>query len=309
MNIDSDMRRLAERQHGVIGRDQLSAPSKLLRVRVARGEWDLPTPRVLRLVGSPTTHAQTLMIAVLDGGRGTFISCAAAGSLWRLPSFDGSIVETSRQRGTSGRGPAIGTLHLPRYLPEHHTTMLSGIPVTSLARTIFDVAPRLHPKRLERVVDNVVAKSPGMLRALHTMLAELAEHGRDGIVAMREVLEERPNGYIAPASGLEARFRGILIEAGEAPFDRQVDLGRHEWIGRVDFVDLDLGLIVEIDSALHHTSRLDQLHDEARDEALLAAGWRRVLRIRDVEVWGNPSKVVRKVRQARAELRLTRFGT
>ena len=54
---------------------------------------------------------------------------------------------------------------------------------------------------------------------------------------MGALLLKRPVGYRPPESGLEARFMQILADAGEPPLERQVDLGGHDWIGRVDFLD------------------------------------------------------------------------
>ena len=173
------------------------------------------------------------------------------------------------------------------------------MPVTSLARTLFDVAADVHSSRLERLVDTVLARTPGMLPLLHAMLEELGARGRNGIAAMREILEQRPMGYMPPASGLEARFMRILADAGEPALDRQVDVGGHEWIGRVDFVDRDSRLLVEIDSALHHTSKLDRERDRQRDQALLAAGWRAVVRLAEEQVWYRPSEAVAIVHRAR----------
>ena len=131
------------------------------------------------------------------------------------------------------------------------------------------------------------------------MLDELGARGRNGIGAMREILRERPVGYVAPASGLQARFRRVLAEAGERPLDRQVDLGGSEWIGRVDFVDRAARVLVEIDSAVHHSSKLDRARDTERDAALLAAGWRVVVRVSEEQVWYRPSEAVDAVRRAR----------
>jgi very-short-patch-repair endonuclease len=119
---------------------------------------------------------------------------------------------------------------------------------------------------------------------------------------LRRVLAERPDDYIAPASGLEARLVRLLADAGEAPLARQVDVGGHEWTGRVDFLDRSLGIVVEVDSDLHHTSPLDREHDCRRDAALLTAGWRAVVRVTDDEVWRRPHDAVRRIREARARV-------
>jgi very-short-patch-repair endonuclease len=120
---------------------------------------------------------------------------------------------------------------------------------------------------------------------------------------MRAVLKQRPIGYQAPQSGLEIRFEQILERAGERPMERQADLGGHDWIGRVDYIDWTLLLIVEIDSAAHHTSVTDRALDAERDKALIAAGFRAVLRIPSEDVWSYPERVVAAVRQARLQLR------
>lgn len=161
------------------------------------------------------------------------------------------------------------------------------------------MAGDVHPARLERLVDTVLAKSPSMLAALHAMSEELTGSGRAGMTAMRSVLAARPPGYVAPASGLEARFARILTEAGERPLERQIDLGGHEWVGRVDFYDRALAIVVEIDSDIHHTSLVDRAHDRRRDERLREAGWREIVRVSEDEVWRHPHDAVAKVRTAR----------
>lgn len=301
MALDDDMRLLAEVQHSVLAREQaraLGATTPALRNRLAGPDWDAPTNRVLRLTGSVHSIRQRLMIAVLDAGAGSAVSHRSAAALWRLPGFGfgSGRIEVNRHRALSYRTSAVAAVHRPRLLPATHVTERSGLPVTTLARTLLDIAPSLHPARLERLVDTVASKSPSVLTSLRTMLHEMKTHGRDGAAAMRLVLAARPDGYVPPASGLEARFAHLLAEAGEAPLERQVDVGGHEWVGRVDFLDRSLGLVVEVDSDLHHTSPMDRAHDRRRDAALLAAGWRAVLRISEDEIWRRPQDAVARVR-------------
>jgi hypothetical protein len=302
MELDDALRALAATQYSVVARRQaraLGATPSAMRNRLNGPDWELATPRVLRLVGAPRGIRQELMIAVLDAGPGAAVSHRAAAALWRLPGFGFDAMEVSLRRGVSGAASHAAIVHRPSLLPPSHVTERHGIPVTTLSRTLFDVAGGLRPGRLERVVDTVVAKSPATLLALRTVLAELGASGRPGVAAMRALLSERPDGYVATASGLEARFARILADAGEPPLSRQVDLGGHDWIGRVDFVDRARRIVVEVDSDVHHTSPLDRVHDRRRDDALLAAGWHQVIRVTEDAIWRRPDVAVSLVRDAR----------
>lgn len=306
MSLNEDFRSLAEMQYSLVSRRQarsLGATRSGLQSRLLGPDWDAPTPRVLRLVGAPRTVRQHLMLAVLDAGPGAVVSHSSAAALWQLPGFSFTTVEVSRPRHRSTCATAGARPHHPRLLPASHVTDRHHIPVTTLARTMFDLAGRLHPARLERLIDTVVSRSPSALMALHALLPELAAAGRSGIAAMRVLLDSRPEGYVATASGLEARFASILAEAGEAPMERQVDVGGHEWVGRVDFLDRMLRLIVEIDSDVHHTSPLDRAHDRRRDRQLQSAGWREVVRVTEDEVWRHPRVALERVQDARRRAR------
>jgi very-short-patch-repair endonuclease len=141
-----------------------------------------------------------------------------------------------------------------------------------------------------------------MLPALHRTLPELACRGRTGITVMRGILDAYPIGAAVPASGNEARFEEICGNAGIHGFERQVDVGGHSWLGRVDYLLRRLGLVIEIDSELHHSSPGDVARDEERDKAMLAAGFRKILRIAAEDLWRAPHVVVTAVRTAIAEV-------
>jgi very-short-patch-repair endonuclease len=180
--------------------------------------------------------------------------------------------------------------------------MLDGVPIASPALVLFQLAGQVHPLRAERACDNAWAMGLVSGGGLHALLDELAEHGRNGISVMRAILSERPPHYQPPASGLERRFASILQEAGEEPMRRQVDVGGESWVGRVDFADSSLPLVVEINSERYHSSLTDQRADQARHEALHGAGFT-VLWFWDTEIWHEPHRVVLEVRRARVALR------
>lgn len=293
------IRTLAEDQHGVVSRAQcrqLGWTAPELRPGERRGEWERVSARVLRLVGSPRTTRAALMAAVLDAGNGAVASHRSAADLWQLPGFRVESLDVARPHDADHHRGALGVVHRTRSLPAHHVTVLEGIPVTTAARTLFDLAGMLHSQRTERAVDTAIAKSPAILPALHRMLPELAERGRNGITAMRAILDDRPVGTVVPASALEARTVHILREAGIVTRP-QVDLGGVDWIGRVDLLVVGTRVVVEVDSFRFHTARLDRLRDARRDAELAGAGYT-VVRVTEEEVWWAPAEVVRRVRAA-----------
>ena len=170
---------------------------------------------------------------------------------------------------------------------------LEAIPITSPARTIFDLAGVLHPGRTERALDSALGRRLTTMAALHQVTANLSARGRPGSALMRRLLADRDLSYRAPESNLEARFESILEDAGVAVPLRQRDVGGQEWIGRVDYLDPQRKVVVEIDSDLHHTSILDDAADARRDAALTEAGYT-VVRIREHDLWHRPEEVVRQ---------------
>ena len=124
--------------------------------------------------------------------------------------------------------------------------------------------------------------------------------GAPGTAALRHLILARPDGYRPADSNLELRFESILEEAGEAPFARQVEVGDDDGlIGRVDFLDRDLGVIVEVQSALFHSGLVDAARDAERLARLRRAGWI-VIEVTDEEVWHRKAEVVARVRSARS---------
>lgn len=291
---------VVQAQQAAFARWQSSALGKSrgwLDTHVRHGEFEVMTQRVLRLTGAPRTAEQDLMIAVLDAGPGSVATMRSAAWLWSVPGFSPGALDVIRGRGQERREGA--TSRWPRRVPAHHVTMVRGIPVVTLARTIFELASMpLYVARFPRIIDTIDGKSPALLVALHEMLPEVAGRGKSGSTFMRETLAYRPADRVR-LTGVERRFEHILTEAGIPVPRRQVDIGGHSWIGRVDYLDDDIAVIYEIDSAAHHASFLDRLHDERRDAEARAAGFREIVRITDEGVWYDPPAVRGAVLDAR----------
>lgn len=233
------------------------------------------------------------MAATLDAGAGSAVSHAAAAALWGLPGFAPGAVDVTRAVGLDAHPSTLAALHRTCCLPPAHVRLFQHIPVTSPARTIFDLAGVIHPKRAERALDNALGRRLTTVPALRQVTEELARPGRPGSALMRRLLAERALSYRAPESNLEARFESILEDAGIAVPLRQRDVGGHEWVGRADYLDPGRKVVVEIDSDLHHTSMLDDDADTSRDAALTEAGYK-VVRIPEHDLWHRPDEVVRR---------------
>jgi very-short-patch-repair endonuclease len=165
-------------------------------------------------------------------------------------------------------------------------TVLAGFPVVRPERIPFDLAATVHPGRVERVVDDLWSRRLLTGATLHRVLGELAGRGRPGLAVMRALLQDRPPGWVPPASGLESRVASQLRRHGLPAFDRQVDVGGDVWVGRVDFLHRPSRVVLEVQSDRYHAALSDRRADERRLAALRAAGWL-VVEVLESEVWAR----------------------
>jgi len=198
--------------------------------------------------------------------------------------------------GGVGRGAtATNGLHRTTYLPPHHLTTVDHVPVLTPTRLLFQLAASNRPGRMALLTDRAWSRRLVSGASLHSMCEELSEHGRVGMAVMREVLSTRPLGYVPPESNLEARFEQIRRDHDLPAMRRQVNLGGREWLGRVDFVAVDLPLVVFVDGEHWHSSVLDRAADARQEAALEAAGFV-VVRVLEYELWHDVHTAVAKVR-------------
>jgi very-short-patch-repair endonuclease len=114
---------------------------------------------------------------------------------------------------------------------------------------------------------------------------------------MRAIVHARGDGYVPPASELEALGFAVLRAGGLPDPVRQLDVGGEHWIGRVDCAYPEARLIIEFDGRRHWQALLEAEADRERDAELAAAGWR-VMRITWRQLTDDPDAVVRRVRAA-----------
>jgi very-short-patch-repair endonuclease len=221
----------------------------------------------------------------------------SAAALLGIPGFERrGLVEAVTPRPRRHRDPTA-IVHRWRVLPADHVTVVEGIACTRVARTLVDLAGVLHPRRTARAVDNALAMGIVTVAGLRDVFDELAQRGRKGIAAMRDILDERCDDYVPVESELEARFVDLVRGAGLPEPVRQLNVGdESDWIGRVDFAYPAMGLLLELDGRRHHSAKLDVEADRLRDARLAQAGWR-TARVGWDEVVDHPDQVVARIRR------------
>jgi very-short-patch-repair endonuclease len=291
----------AERQHGLVLIDAPRAAGVTregLRHAVRHGDAEQVTQRVLRLPGTPRTGYQRVLAAILDASPGAFACGHTAASLWGIRGYSMFPVHVARARGVSGRRTQLAVLHEVKCLLPVHVTVMDAIPIVRPERLALELCAREHPLRAGRAVDDMWRRRLLSGRSLRRFIQDASVQGRPGLQALRALVDERGDHYVPPASNLESRFAAILARSGLPEMRRQVDSGSDVWVGRVDFRDRRLPLIVEIQSERYHTALTDTQGDEVRSAALRDAGFE-VVEITEDQVWHRPDEVVRVIEEAR----------
>jgi very-short-patch-repair endonuclease len=207
------------------------------------------------------------MAPVLASGANTVLSHRGAAALWELRrSFCHEVtVPTSRH-------PRGGILMHEAELPPDEVTTVEGIPVTTVPRTLLDLAAVVSQRELARAVNEAE------IRQLEDQLslADLVERHphRAGIAAVRAVLETLRAGTTVTRSELEARFREFVRANGLPPPALNAPVLGLE----CDCLWRAERLVVELDGRAVHGTTLAFERDRERDRMLQAAGWR-VIRV------------------------------
>ncbi len=256
---------LAAKQHGVVARRQLlelGLSAQSIQHRLARGRLHR-IHRGVYAVGRPALDREGRWIAaVLAAGRGAVLSYESAAALWGFGPLP-AIVEITIPVASPRRCDDIRVHRRPNLLTTH-VTVHNAIPVTKPVRTAIDLATRLGPARLERMIneaDRLGLFSPeGLLAALNDY------PGVRGVGPLRSLMGARI--FLLTDSELERRFLRIVEKARLSCPLTQHDVGGF----RVDFFWPDLGLVVETDGLTYHRTPSQQARDRVRDQAHLAAG-------------------------------------
>jgi uncharacterized protein DUF559 len=233
------------------------------------------------------------LAAVKACGLGAVLSHYAAAAHLGIVRWDGRYPEVTVV-GASARRHAGVRVHRTAALEPVDVIRREGIPTTSPARTLVDLASFLDQRRLRRAVRQAQSLKLVELRLLAEALGRLGP--RRGVSKLVMIMATGP----APTrSELEDVLLDLILAGGLAHPDVNVPLvlGGREVIP--DFRWPERQLIVEADGAAWHDNKLSK-EDDAERQALLEAHGERILRVTWHQAISHPRQTLARITEAGA---------
>jgi very-short-patch-repair endonuclease len=231
-------------------------------------------------------HGECLA-AVLAVGPGALLSYHSAGWLWGLWQGSPQPYEVTAFVPRHHPAPPKVVRHRARNLAEADRVMVEGIPVTSVARTLLDLAWKLSGDQLRRALAR--AEDLGLLDLdeLHSVIER--NRGHHGAKRLRHALSiYRPPAYTR--SEFERRFVEHLVSSGLP----RPATGWNEVGYELDVYWPDLRFGVELDAYETHGTRDAFERDHDRDLAFALAEIETV-RVSERQFHRNPNEIIARV--------------
>jgi len=286
---------LARAQHGPVAHRQLLAlglSHEQIAYRLRVGRLLRRHPSVYLVGHEVLTREGRWMAAVLACGDGAALSHFDAAAHHDLMATRGSRIHVTRP-STSGRAPDPRRIALHRVgtLRTWERTTVDGIPTTTVARTLLDLARRVHPTTLEDVIQRAIRLHRFDLVEVRRCLQEHPRQpGAPKLRRLLEALAERDAAHLR--SDLERRFLALCDDHG---LPRPAANARIEGF-EVDFLWPTRKVVAELDGYAHHASRTAFERDRERDQRLAVAGYT-VVRVTHQQMTRTPVEVADRLRR------------
>lgn len=286
-----------EGQHGVASRRQLLAAGlsrHAIDSRVRTGRLITVHPGVYSTLRTTDKYSM-LMAAVLSGGPGSLVCRRSAACLWGFgpPNHRPSVLRRFNRKPDApgdARSFASGevSIHRTRTLPARDIASKDGIPVTSVARTLLDLAG-ISGSRLDEFFDSA-ARSRLLERGELLPILDRGPGWR-GIGRLRHLIEEWDPLLATSRSDLEMKFLRICRQS-QLPEPRMNSrVAGYE----VDFMWPQKQLVAEVDGFEFHSGQAAFESDHIRDADLAMAGYR-VVRFTYRKVMFEPAFVTSRLK-------------
>jgi len=286
---------LAARQWGVVSRGQLLSVGlsrKMIADRV-RAERLLRLHSGVYAVGhARLRHEGYWLAAVLATGPGAVLSHRDAAGLHGLRPANHLLIDVTRT--ADRRSTAKVQVHRVRSLDAADITTVSGIPVTTVARTLVDLAAlRLPHDHLTRAIKEAERRRTFDLGQVEAAMARTRGRTGRGHRALKAAIEEcAAFAHHHTRSPLEDAFLRLVRSNGlPLPSTNALVEGF-----QVDAIWRTQRVAVELDGWTDHQTRRAFETDRERDATLTENGWR-VVRFTYRQLRERPDRVVHVLRR------------
>jgi hypothetical protein len=269
---DDALSQLATRQHGIFTLadvDALGFSDGARKARLTSGRWILVYDGVYRMGGAPRTWHGDVLAACWAAPSDALASHRSAAQLWSLPSGAMEPIHIMCERSHRTRREEL-VVHESLVIDDEDGGERDGIPCTSAARTLFDLARKLSPVLLHANIDAALRRELVTLDELRRTSTRLATKGRPGGRRFRAAVEARTGVSAVPESVPERLLANMLVRHGlpapEHQFVVRDDAGG--FVARVDLAYPQWMVVIEYDSVEHHTGTAAHIRDSARRDAI-----------------------------------------
>lgn len=254
---------------------ELGVANHTLYYKLKAGQLHVRDTGVFSLGCGELDERGQLRVAFLANGPAAVLSHESA-LAHMLGTAQPAKIELTRPYGRGARS-STAVVHRTRVLDSGHFTEFNGFPMTTGARTLVDLSLRLTVRQLGARFDQLVAlghTDAEQLIACASRFSILAPQ-RKPIVAWL-LIDEREDLSCLVESVLELEVLRALRDAGIPDPVPQYPLDLEGRSIRIDFAWVEQKVALEVDSQLHHSSRLAFDRDRDRDLRLIRAGWKPV---------------------------------
>jgi very-short-patch-repair endonuclease len=186
-------------------------------------------------------------------------------------------------------------IHYVSVVPDCDGEVVRGIPVTTPARTLLDLAGVVDEETLEIALDDALCTHKVRLPRLKWRIEQLGTKGKHGPATLARLLEVRGDGSVVPTTILETKLVRLLRTA-KLPVGRPQHTFQENGriVARVDFVYPEQRVVIEVDGTRWHAGRRARIRDAERDNYLNVRGWT-VLRFTWFDLVERPKHVVEQI--------------
>ncbi|HTR74480.1 MAG TPA: DUF559 domain-containing protein [Solirubrobacterales bacterium] len=262
----------------------------MIRTRMAHGGFHRIHRGVYAVGHRALTVESRWMAAVLAYGPRAVLSHRSAGQLWGL--CPRSRIEPEVTAPGSRRTKRGIVVHRS-LLPEDEIGRFRGIPVTSVARTMFDLTALLDEREMERAWNELEVRGYRLRLSIPDLLVRYP--GRRGSVLLARLADRKALPVGITRNDLEEAFLALIDRFGLPRPRLNAHLALRDRFFEIDCLWEDHRVAIELDGgAAHRTTRAFH-KDRERDRILLAERYR-TARITWDQIQKTPDEVAGDLR-------------